>query len=264
VSLFSKYTLDTTRTWVVMNDLQIPFQDQKVLDLVLNFVDDLKPHGVVLNGDIVDCYSISDFAKNPASEADLKKEIHESSQLMDRLAKVTSERVWLGGNHEDRLRRLNWKNVPALAATGKLDFPVIFETSEHGFDYKPYGEVEYLGRLMVTHGDKAMKHSGQTAKAAFEQTGSSIMVGHTHRLGTYYKTDSNGIHASWENGCLCLMNPEYVQRPNWQQGFSVVHVDHTGFYSVQQIPILDGASFFYGGTRVGKANLRLVSKRKAA
>lgn len=257
MSLFRKYTVDATRTWVVLNDLQIPFQDTKVCDLVLNFVDELKPHGVVLNGDIVDCYAISDFAKNPSSEADLNKEIREANQLMDRLAKVTTERIWLGGNHEDRLRRLNWKHVPALAKTGKLDFPVIFETAEHGFDYFPYGEIHHLGRLMVTHGDKAMKHSGQTAKAAFEQTGSSTMVGHTHRLGTYYKTDSNGVHASWENGCLCRMDPEYTQRPNWQQGFSVVHVEPNGYFNVQQIPILDGSSFFYGSTRIGKMNPRL-------
>jgi hypothetical protein len=139
-----------------------------------------------------------------------------------------------------------------LATTGKLDFDKFFETSEHGFTYLPYGAVQNLGNLMVTHGDKAMKHAGQTAKATYEQYGSSVLVGHTHRMGTFYKSDVHGVHGAWENGCLCRLDPEYVQRPNWQQGFSVVHVEADGYFNVQQIPILDGSSFFFGSTRIGK------------
>jgi len=58
------------QTWVVMNDLQIPFHDKQVLELVLSFVERLKPHGVVLNGDVVDCYQLSDFTKNPMEKGD--------------------------------------------------------------------------------------------------------------------------------------------------------------------------------------------------
>lgn len=263
MNLLRKFTPQATRTWVVLNDIQVPFQDKPVLDLVLNFVADLKPYGVVLNGDIADCYAISDFTKNPQGETDLKREVKECGLLMDKLALVTTERIWLGGNHEDRLRRQAWKHVPALATTGKLDFDKFFETADHGFEYRPYGAEANLGRLLVTHGTKAMKHSGQTAKATYEQYGTSIMVGHTHRLGTFFKTDVHGVHAGWENGCLCRLDPEYAQQPNWQQGFSVVHVDPSGFFSVQQIPILDGSSFFYGETRVGKPNPRLVTRRAA-
>jgi hypothetical protein len=72
-------------------------------------------------------------------------------------------------------------------------------------------------------------------------------------MGIYYKRDSRGIHAAYENGCLCKLTPEYAQQPNWQQGFSVVHVDEsTGLFNVQQIPILPDSTFFYGNTRIGK------------
>ena len=57
---------------------------------------------------------------------------------------------------------------------------------------------------------------------------------------------------AYENGCLCRLDPKYVQFPDWQQGFSVVHVDEGGFFNVQQIPILNRRCFFYGGTLVGK------------
>ena len=102
---------------------------------------------------------------------------------------------------------------------------------------------------MVTHGDLVLKHSGQSAKAHFEKYGTSILHGHTHRLGIYYKRDVRGIHAAYENGCLCRLDPEYAIHPNWHHGFSMVQVEEGGFFYVEQIPILNRKTLFYGGKR---------------
>lgn len=240
------------KTWVVLNDIQIPFQDKPVLNLVLDFVDALRPHGVVLNGDVVDCYELSEFDKNPLQDAGLDREIRESAWLMDRLAHSTKERWWIGGNHEDRLRRALWKS-PKFGKVRALQFPSLFNLKDNGFKWKPYGGVLNLGKLLVTHGSMVNKHSGWTARSHFEKYGNSVLVGHTHRLGVYYRTNARGVHASYENGCLCKLTPEYVQYPDWQQGFSVVHVDDGGFFSVQLIPILKRKCFFYGSQRVEAA-----------
>ena len=222
-----------------------------MVDLVLNFVGDLKPHGVILNGDITDCYELSEFDKNPLTDFTLDREIKESGAYLERIARHCKERWWLRGNHEDRLRRTLWKN-PKFASVKAFQFPELFHLKDHGFRWKPYGGVLHLGKLLVTHGSMVNKHSGSTARAHFDKYGSSVLVGHTHRLGVYYRTNAKGIHAGYENGCLCRLNPEYVQYPDWQQGFSVVHVEDDGLFSVQQIPILKRKRFFYGGTLVGK------------
>ncbi len=243
-----------TKTWVVINDLQVPFQDRKALGNVLDFVDDLKPHGIILNGDIVDCYEISDFSKNPLTVASLGQEVAEAGALMARLARHTKRRMWLGGNHEDRLRRYMWKNAAALARLPGEDFYTKFRLRDSGFSWMEYGELFELGKLWVTHGSLISKHSAYTAKLTFEKYGSSTLVGHTHRLGVFYRRDVRGVHAAYENGCLCLLTPEYDSFPNWQQGFSVVHVDErTGCFNVQQIPVLPGGMFYYGNTRIGRA-----------
>ena len=239
------------QTWVVLSDLQIPFQDKPVLDLVFKFMRDLRPYGVVLNGDVVDCYELSEFDKNPLKDAGLDREIREAGNVMDQIKDMgVKRRVWLGGNHEDRLRRVLWKN-PKFARIAALQFPKLFDLDKYGFEWRPYGAVLNLGRLVVTHGSTVRQHSGWTARAHFEKFGGSVLVGHTHRLGTYYRSNARGMHASFENGCLCRLNPEYVQFPDWQQGFSVVHVDteNTGFFSVQQIPIIRRRMLFYGQRR---------------
>lgn len=234
------------KTWVVLNDLQIPWQDTRVLNLVLSFIETLQPYGVVLNGDVVDCYELSTFDKNPLSDYGLEREIQESKTILMRLAKAAKVRWWIGGNHEDRLRRTLWKN-PAFAKIHALQFEQLFHLADYGFGWKPYGGVLKLGKLLVTHGSMVNKHSGWTARSHFEKYGGPVLIGHTHRLGIYYRTNAKGVHAAWENGCLCRLNPEYVQYPDWQQGFSVVHVHDSGLFNVQQIPILAGPKFFYGG-----------------
>ena len=249
-------------TWVVLNDIQIPFEDKIVLNnLILPFIADLHPHGVILNGDVVDMYSISDFDKNPLTPASLGVEIAGARKLMLKLSKIVKEGIWLGGNHEDRLRKWVWKNPSLLSKfplkvreniVTELDIPSIFGISDYGFQWSPYGAHHMLGKLMVTHGNMVSKHSGLTARAHFDKYGTSILIGHTHRLGVYYKRDARGVHGAWENGCLCKMTPEYAQYPNWQQGFSVVNVSPNGLFNVQQIPLLPGPSFMYGNERIGR------------
>lgn len=238
------------KTWAVLNDIQFPFHDARALERVLSFLEDLQPYGVILNGDVVDCYELSEFSKNPIQQGNLRREIELAHGLMARLGKVGKEHWWLGGNHEDRLRRYLWNHAERFARLEALAFEQLFGLASYGFKWKPWGGVLKLGKLIVTHGSMVAKHSGASGRAHFEKYGGSVLIGHTHRLGIFYRTDMRGVHAAYENGCLCRMNPEYVQYPNWQQGFSVVHVHPRGWFHVNQIPILQGGRFFYGGTQV--------------
>jgi metallophosphoesterase superfamily enzyme len=233
-----------TRTYVILSDLQIPFEDTKAVELALDFIADIKPHGVVLNGDVVDCYSLSDFDKDPLQKTTLANEIEMAGRLMARLVKVP-EKWWLLGNHEDRLRRALWRN-PAFADIKELAFPQLFHLADYGFQSMDYGEVLKLGHLSVTHGDLVRAGSGATARAHLDRFGSSVLVGHTHRLAAVYRTNGTGVHGAYENGSLCSQHPEYIKRPDWQLGWSVVHVGKGGLFTVQQIAVLAGYQFFYG------------------
>jgi predicted phosphodiesterase len=240
---------DPIKTYVVINDLQIPFQDHQVVDgLVLPFIKEIKPDGVVMNGDIVDCYAISDFDKDPERISDngLSVEIEQSGKLMKVLEGI-DEKWWIGGNHEDRMRRVAWR-FPHLRGMLK-SFPEAFHIKDYGFKWKEYGDRVMLGKLIVTHGEFVSADSAMSARRHFARYGNSIMHGHTHRLGVFYKTNVRGMHGAWENGCLCDMHPEYVHNPDWQHGFSVVHVYADGYFDVQQIPIIDRHLFHYGKER---------------
>lgn len=247
-----------TKTAVVLNDLQIPFQDNQVVyDLALPFVRDLQPDLLLLNGDIADCYALTtkhDRLRNDIPDIDL--EIVECARLMDTFGPLATRRVWLGGNHEFRLDRYLAANAKELGRRYS-SFDQFYDLKDHGFEWIAYTGrdkdfvpgVFNLGKLTVTHGFLIGAYSGLAAKKHFDRLGTSVLHGHTHRLGVYYKTNLKGVHGAWENGCLCITTPEYAMFPDWQHGLSVVTYEEDGFFSVQQLPIIDRRLIQYGKER---------------
>jgi hypothetical protein len=109
-----------------------------------------------------------------------------------------------------------------------------------------YHDFEYIFRnFRFTHGTIVRQESGASARAELLKYGSSMSSGHTHRLSMYIKTDARGTVGAYEGGCMCDLNPEYIQGvPNWTQGFLVFDFDNNRFFC-QVVPILDH-KFIYG------------------
>lgn len=120
-------------TWCVIGDFQVPFQDRQAVDLALAFVEDLKPDGVILNGDIADCYTLSDFDRNPLHKETLQDEIEQIQDILKRLEHVP-QKTFIAGKHEDRLRRVLWRKAPELGMLPQLRFEQLFGLDRYGFD----------------------------------------------------------------------------------------------------------------------------------
>lgn len=254
----------TAKRVAVLSDIQFPWEDENALELTLQFLTFWKPDTVILNGDITDCYACSAWDRDPLKTDTTLSELYKSDQLMKRLAKIP-QKIWLGGNHEDRWRRVIWREscsagglsavVDALMhGIGVEDkdpheaFRRAFQIQENDFTYWPYGHYVELaeGNLVITHGFLSSQHSAYSAKRHFDRLGRSVIIGHTHRQGSYLVSQLWDPRGAWENGCLCSLNPEYVQFPNWQQGFSLVTITDNLFH-VDQVPILPKYRIEYQG-----------------
>lgn len=91
--------------------------------------------------------------------------------------------------------------------------------------------VRYSGRVScvsVDNGTLIIRSKGKT-----------LVTQNTHRLGVYYKKTPSRYLAWYEGGCLCDIEPEYVDNPDWQQGFLYGYVDKDSF-AITPIPIVDG------------------------
>lgn len=233
-------------TIFVVNDTQYPYTDMAVWNAVCRVAADVDPDELVCAGDMIDFDCISRFPANPHVQLSVTQAVDGMhAQLLDPLIQAADPKVkmWLDGNHEERLDRYVREQLPALEDEVRL--PVTLRINEWD-GYVPYvagrGYTPHPG-LLITHGWKASKHSAYSAKAHVDETHMSVMHGHTHRLASYYKTTPAGTYAAYEMGHMTDVNrcPGFATGgvPNWQQtaGHIVRINSFTGHCHVEQTSI---------------------------
>jgi len=94
---------------------------------------------------------------------------------------------------------------------------------------------------LFKHGDLVRKFASYTAKGEFDKEGMSGASGHSHRLGQHYVRKRGGFYTWLESGCLCDLNPEYIEgTADWQQGLSLVTFrENSNHFTATLIPIVD-------------------------
>lgn len=246
-------------TAVLYGDTHFPFQDEAALRVVAQVIRVAQPDVVVHMGDLLDTYHLSRFDHDPKRMHGLQGEVDLARAHLAafRLLAPDARYIYLEGNHEDRLRRALWSMPPhaqalmALdAVQGVLTWPKLLGLEDLDIEFYAYGDQskrEFLPKFLVKHGNVVRKLSGYTARAELDKYNKSGASGHTHRLGQFFHRDSNGNHVWMETGCTCLLNPEYAQDPDWQQGCVVMTFEPTtGAFQAETVYIHDGSAVFRG------------------
>lgn len=232
---------------ICLSDVHAPYEDLNAIEKTMSFIKWYKPDRVFLLGDIIDFYSISSFDKNP-DEMDLQRELDSTISFLKKLRKSAPKAQidFLWGNHCLRLQKYIWKNSGILKLK-KLKLEELLELKDYNINLIPPKEKLYFYNIRLEHGKVVRKHSGYSAKAQMEARGMTGISGHTHRLGSHYLSNESGFYAWFENGCLCELNPEYADEPNWQQGFTIInHRTDGDRFDIQQLCITDGKLSFMG------------------
>lgn len=221
----------------VLSDFQIPYHDEKTIATVERFLDDYEPNVLVLNGDVLDFYSLSMFTHNPAHPSDVQNELDIAEKLFGTWARrFPGEKVWVLGNHEDRLRKYLWEH-PGFSSLRSLDMETMLSLGG-AWKILPYGSQAKIGETLIVHGDAVRRKAGQSAWAMYDKLGTSLIMGHTHRLAQASHRNAHGQHTLIEGGCMCRLDPEYGPFPDWTQGFVVGYVNN-GSVHWRTIPILE-------------------------
>lgn len=234
-------------------DTHIPFHDDGALAVVQALIRDTQPERIIHFGDLLDCYTISRYSKDPARLSTLQDEIDLARVHLAQMARLApgAERWLLAGNHEDRLQSLIYTLPGAHAELARLTafqqaitWPKMLDLDAIGWRWLETGaqtRSPILPKLITKHGTVVRKWSAFTGKGEWERYGKGGLSGHTHRLGTFYHRDHNGAHLWQECGCTCRLDPEYMTDPDWQQGAVVVtHTADGERYQVEEVYIQDG------------------------
>jgi hypothetical protein len=238
----------------VANDFHIPFHDKKATLLWLQFIKDIQPDYVVINGDAVDFPSISRFDRTLNDEITMVDACLSARQLFALVRCLCPEAkiVFIEGNHEFRWERF-WaqdKNrAMGTVASVFMTLRDVFGTREFGIQHFAYGEYFTLKNFMFKHEEKLFggnDPAGMSARKTFQRWKCSGIVGHSHRGGTFYQNNQIGFFEVAENFCLCSLTPTWIKNPDWMHGHSLVKFSRTSDrFHITQMPIVN-SKFVYG------------------
>lgn len=221
----------------VASDFHVPFHDTKAVEAFLDYCADVQPNMIVINGDLVDMYMLSRFAKgegrNPMTE------IEEAKNILERIVATCnkSQVYYVIGNHEQRLEKTILTKAPELASLIE-DIFSIFKLDNIGVI--GCGSVTLNDNLVFKHGTLLGAKSGLSAIKEMENAYMSGATGHTHRLAKYIARKAGRKFIWLETGCLCSMEPEYMLNPNWQQGFAMIQIENRKIKRAEVIEIENG------------------------
>lgn len=222
-------------TAIVLPDLQCPFHDEKSLNVVLKYMADNWWDYVIILGDFLDYYSISDFNANYPGVLEGKTILNELATGERVLMKIIKEGrhknkhckvIYLEGNHETRAYKFV-NRFPHLK--GIIEPENALQLKQKGVEYMmswSHSEMFTIGRANFTHGRYTNDHHAKKMVANYEE---NIFYGHVHDCNSYNKQamGTGKTKVGQSLGCLCEYPKEadYTKGApkNWQQAVTTFY-----------------------------------------
>lgn len=244
---------------LVASDFHAQYTDKFALRVFLDTAKRMQPDVVMLNGDILDLYSLSRFAKDPTAVDGAQQEINYVVNAIFkplREACPNSQIDFGEGNHEWRLINYLMGQAPGLASLDCLEFGKLFRLDEFEINLvarKAFRKTVIKARnrfenyaiyganaLLVTHGSCT---GSNPAKAELERWGMNGISGHMHQPSSY--TGGSGLTGAkhWNVlGCMARtsLSKQYMEAPaKWINGFGYAEI-HGRTCQTTQVTIQDG------------------------
>jgi predicted phosphodiesterase len=235
--------------YLLVPDCHVPYHNASAFKLMLKAARSARINNVVVLGDFVDFFAVSSYPKPPDRVSDLGVEVDAGRVALGELEAICrGRRIYIAGNHEDRLQRYLVERAPALFNTVRVDR--LLGLTSRGWDYVPYKSAAKIGKLHLTHDlGKAGKYAHYDALNAVQ---GNVVIGHTHRLGWAVEGNVRGKpHVGVQLGWLGDFNQiDYMHRiraaRDWAHGFGIAYVEPSGNVHVTPIPIVGGAVLVEG------------------
>lgn len=218
-----------------VSDIHAPYHDPQAIELTLKILYDAKPDHIFFGGDILDCYSVSDYDRDPERVVRFQNEFDAAHRIMRDFRALVKTGSFLPGNHEERWERTKNRH-PFLTSLVDVKLENLLKLPQLHVEMLVHGNDNKIGELYYLHGDEAPGGSVYPARNLYLREQGNIIFGHYHKMQVFYNRLKDGTsHGSWANGMLGLLKQEYVRGTSqWQQGFSLI--DYVGeMFHVAQI-----------------------------
>ena len=230
---------------LVVSDLHLPYHDVRSVEIALTHGLNEGCDTIILLGDVMDCYQLSRWVRDPAqSSIPREVEIVKSffRYLRERFPKARI--IWKEGNHEERWLHFFFNNAPQLAQLETMSLYHAVGAKEMGVEVVDDKRVLDVSGLLLYHGHElptGLAPAVNPARGLFLRLYENAMCGHFHRSSHHVeKSAKNNLVSAWSIGCLCDLSPDFATVNKWNHGFAII--DQTGpkTFGVDNYMIHDG------------------------
>lgn len=227
-------------------DIHFPYQQNQALTTALDWFRKRKPTHIVLNGDTIDCFTLSSFEKDPShrSFAGELKIVKDFLQIL-RSKFPTSKIIFKEGNHEERYLRFLRRRAPELLGIEVFNFDMLLGLKELDIQFVSNKKIIKCGKLNIVHGHEFGQQifsPVNPARGLFLRSKANAICGHHHTTSSHSeRTLEDKPIVCYSVGSLCELHPEYRPINNWNHGCAEIEiVSNDGWFVVENKKIIDG------------------------
>lgn len=230
--------------WLILCDVHIPYYKREPFIIALKYALEHEITGIVLLGDIWDCYAVSRWDKDPRRR-NLAYERDELIKVLEVIREIfpTEPIIYKLGNHEERLLSYFRVKAPELIDMEIANFDRLIEAQRFGIKVITERVPLKIGRLFLLHGHEFGGNAStpvNPARTLYLQGKEIALCGHYHRTSEHTeKSLDDSITACWSVGSLSDLHPEYRPINKWNHGFAIVD-DMDGDFRVYNKKIING------------------------
>lgn len=232
----------------VLADIHFPYQDGKALITALNYLLNTKIDGLLLNGDIIDFYQLSEFCPDPKRSRTLMAELEIVKKFLYELrSKFKGKIFYKTGNHEFRLDRYVMKRAPELWGLDCIRLENLLDFEKLNIiPIKSKSRIKCAdGHLTILHGHEFGKEPlfspVNPARGLFLKAKVNAIKAHSHQTSEHTDKNLNDqIITCWSMACLCDLRPDYRPYNSWNHGLARIQFDKGGIFTVENKRIENG------------------------
>ena len=231
-AIFQPYALESKRL-LVLSDIHIPYHSIDALSCTFDYAKKEKPDGILLNGDTLDFFGLSRFAKDPKARS-FAHELKTFKEFMDVLKKTFNAKIYFKiGNHEERYFHFLWMKAHEIVGVEEFELENIIKSRAEGIEIIKDKRIMKAGDLNIIHGHEfggSVFSPVNIARGLFLKGKVSAMQGHNHSTSEHTESNMNGeITTTWSLGCLSELHPAYLPINKWNWGFAIIDIDGQDF-----------------------------------
>ena len=240
---YQPYKIEANRV-LILSDIHLPYHCINSITVALKMGVKMNVDAILLNGDTLDFFSLSRFAKDPKGRS-FAHELKTFEEFIKVLKNTfpKAQIYFKHGNHEERYNHYLWMKAGELEGVEEFKLDEIIQRRAPGVTIIADKRIIKAGDLNIIHGHEFggnIFSPVNIARGLFLKAKVAAMQGHNHQTSEHTERDINGrITTTYSLGCLCQLSPAYLPLNKWNNGFAIVELNNSDF-NVYNYRINDG------------------------